>query len=174
MLEYKWPDKERKQNHRLIDKTLSNMCQPGTDESPFCNIAVIIENCQDYEPGTGHGQKVIKPFGKDTMWRVAIVLLSCYCLSGRARHCALFGFHPRGVRTLPECAIICGSLSQCTNFTFCKDKDLNYCVMYGKLRSNACAKYNEQTMNFYKVSVLLKQVWVLLLDTTFYYLSLKK
>ncbi|XP_078322296.1 uncharacterized protein LOC144622009 [Crassostrea virginica] len=86
------------------------------------------------------------------MLRVAIVLLSCYCVSGRARHCALFGFHPRGVRTLPECAIICGSLSQCTNFTFCKDKDLNYCVMYGKLRSNACAKYNEQTMNFYKLS----------------------
>lgn len=46
--------------------------------------------------------------------------------------------------------------------------------MYGKLRSYACAKYNEQTMNFYKVSVLSKQVWVLLLDTAFYYLSLKK
>lgn len=120
-------------------------------ECQYFDTPVIME---DYTIAslTKTSKEGIHWLGRDRMWRVTIFLVCCYFVDGR-RYCVLSGSLPRLVRSVPECAVLCEFLSPCRDFTFCKNKEIMYCVTYTKFQHNACANQSSmmQSVNFSKV-----------------------
>ncbi|XP_048730541.2 uncharacterized protein LOC125647767 [Ostrea edulis] len=54
------------------------------------------------------------------------------------RVCILSGDQFHSVRTLPECAFLCGIKSGCSVFNLCKSNENNLCVTYERQGDSAC------------------------------------
>lgn len=54
------------------------------------------------------------------------------------RVCILSGDQFHAVRTLPECAFLCGIKSGCSVFNLCKSNENNLCVTYERQGDSAC------------------------------------